>query len=320
MDVVGIDRPCMDCLIRVKQLPRPNQGAHVEENSWQGGGKVATALAALGRLGAECAIIGDTGSDSYGQFCKNDLEYHHVDTARLRVHEGAQTSLCFVLSDEETHGRSIMGKIGTCPKFALDDEDKALIKSAKILHLSWADENCLEAAKVAKENGVIVTFDGDYYHEEVNELLPYIDAFIGSEFFFDAYFKDDPETDRQKRCEKIRAKGPKICVFTFGADGCVVDSDEGYFEVPAAEVPRIVDTVGAGDVFPGAFLFGMLQEDWSLKKIAEFAGVVASLKCMQIGGRAGIPDFKTAEHFYQTGEILESDIPERVAKYSSFAI
>ena len=52
-----------------------------------------------------------------------------------------------------------------------------------------------------------------------------------------------------------------------------------------------MDTTGAGDVFRGAFAYGIFQK-WPLKKTAQFATVVAGLKCTRVGGRAGIPTLK----------------------------
>ena len=58
MDVVGIEIPCIDLLVHVDRLPRENEGARLLEYSWQGGGKVATALVTLARLGAKTGVIG----------------------------------------------------------------------------------------------------------------------------------------------------------------------------------------------------------------------------------------------------------------------
>jgi sugar/nucleoside kinase (ribokinase family) len=50
----------------------------------------------------------------------------------------------------------------------------------------------------------------------------------------------------------------------------------------------VVDTTGAGDVFHGAFLYGLLQ-GWKAGDILLFANAVSALKCTRLGGRAGIP-------------------------------
>ena len=50
----------------------------------------------------------------------------------------------------------------------------------------------------------------------------------------------------------------------------------------------VVDTTGAGDVFHGAFLYGLLQ-GWEAGDILRFANAVSALKCTRLGGRTGIP-------------------------------
>ena len=57
-----------------------------------------------------------------------------------------------------------------------------------------------------------------------------------------------------------------------------------------------MDTTGAGDVFHGAFIYGMLQR-WELMKTIKFASVVAAIKCTRLGGRTGIPDRQQALRF-----------------------
>jgi len=58
-------------------------------------------------------------------------------------------------------------------------------------------------------------------------------------------------------------------------------------ESPAFKVP-VIDTTGAGDVFHGAFIYGLLQK-WSLEEIIRFSHAAAALNCMHIGARGGIP-------------------------------
>ena len=52
-----------------------------------------------------------------------------------------------------------------------------------------------------------------------------------------------------------------------------------------------VDTTGAGDVFHGGFIYGLLQ-NWEVEEILRFANAVAALKCQDLGGRKGIPYLK----------------------------
>jgi sulfofructose kinase len=66
------------------------------------------------------------------------------------------------------------------------------------------------------------------------------------------------------------------------------------FKVPVA------DTTGAGDVFHGAFIYGLIQ-NWNLEDVIRFAHAVAAMKCMQIGARRGIPRLSDVQEFLKNG-------------------
>ena len=117
----------------------------------------------------------------------------------------------------------------------------------------------------------------------------------------------------EEECREIFASGPKIVVFTFGEKGCVGYSKEGFFVLPAFSVD-VVDTVGAGDVFHGAFLAQLLKGQ-SVMECARAASAVSAIKCTRIGGRAGIPNSETLQKFLDTGEIEYTEIDERVNFY-----
>ncbi|HEX7548494.1 MAG TPA: PfkB family carbohydrate kinase, partial [Candidatus Methylomirabilis sp.] len=57
---------------------------------------------------------------------------------------------------------------------------------------------------------------------------------------------------------------------------------------------------GAGDVFHGAFLYGLLQ-GWEVGDILRFANAVSALKCTRLGGRAGIPTLAEVQAFLSAG-------------------
>jgi ribokinase len=57
--------------------------------------------------------------------------------------------------------------------------------------------------------------------------------------------------------------------------------------MPAFSV-QTIDTTGAGDVFHGGFIFGLLK-GWGIEDTIRFASATAALKCTKVGGRSGIP-------------------------------
>ena len=107
--------------------------------------------------------------------------------------------------------------------------------------------------------------------------------------------------------------GPPVVVFTLGPHGCVGYSKDGFFQLDSYDV-QVADTVGAGDVFHGAFAVGMVEGMTALEA-AKLATAVACIKCTRIGGRAGIPDRATSEKFMKTGEIDYTEIDQRTVFY-----
>lgn len=310
IEVVGIGIPVMDLLIHTKSIPQVNGFSTLEECSWQGGGKVTSALAALGRLGVETGIVGVIGGDLYGKFQLEDFERHKVDTSRLVVDQDGQTHFCICLSDQETQSRSLMGRRSVIRDLTMEDLDRDYITQGRYLHLSHMDPVVRQAALWAREKGVGVVFDADVYREEIAANYDVIDVFIASEFYYRTVFKDDCY---EKNCRAIREKGPDIVVFTFGERGCLGVYGDRFFEAPAFSVP-VMDTTGAGDVFHGAFIYGLLQ-GWSVEETARFASAVSAIKCTRVGGRAGIPDRTTVDRFLKDGTIDYTDIDRRVAFY-----
>ena len=63
--------------------------------------------------------------------------------------------------------------------------------------------------------------------------------------------------------------------------------EEVFERFPAFKV-HAVDTTGAGDIFHGAFIYGLLH-NWPLDRIMTFANAAAGLNCTHLGARGGIP-------------------------------
>jgi len=310
IEVIGIGNPIMDFLIHTNKIPMTNGFSRLKDYSWQGGGKVPSALVALGRLGVKTGIIGIVGDDAFGRFCIEDFKRHNVDTSRIIVDPNGQTSFCICISEEETQGRSFIGRGFTLRELTVDDLDKDYITQGKFLHLSDMGQVAKQAAIWAKEKGVKVVFDADFYDEKIEKNYAAIDVFIASEFYYDAVFKDE---NYEKNCKTIQEQGPEIVVFTFGERGSLGVYGNKYFEVPAFSV-KVMDTTGAGDVYHGAFIYGLLQ-GWDIEYTARFSSAVAAIKCTRIGGRAGIPDLPTVEKFLKDGTIDYSEIDKRVDFY-----
>lgn len=308
-ELCAIGMPFADTLIGVDRIPGPNQDVPMRSFSFQGGGKVTTASVTAAELGITCCVMGIVGDDAYGRFLLEDFDYYGIDRAGV-LSEG-DTAFSVILSDAETRGRTIVLSERKGRWLTPGEIDREKLAACRILHLDRPFEAHIEAAKCVRDAGGLVSFDGDQYEDGTQAMMPLIDIFIGSEFYYQRLFGSSP--DYRGNMERVRALGPRVVVFTLGERGCVGVSCDGYFEEPAFRVD-VADTLGAGDVYHGAWLAGYLR-GLSARESARLANAVAAIKCTRRGGRAGIPDWDTAQEFMRSGHIDYTRIDQKVKKY-----
>lgn len=315
-ELIAYGTPFIDNLVHIDHLPtHKDEGARILQTSWQGGGKVSSALTAFGQLGGYSTMLGVAGADSYGEFLIRDYQRYNVDTSHM-VRDGINY-FSLVLSDKVTHGRNIIGRPGTTRKYTLEDLDEDFVKQHKVVHLENADPVSHRLAQLIHEVGGTVCFDGDGYSEATQDFIPEIDVFIGSEFYYNTLFGDS--TEYEKNLRTVMARGPRIVVFTLGDKGSVVTwGQDGYYFAPGYKV-EVVDTLGAGDVYHGGFIFAMMQGKRP-DECAQFANAVSAIKCTGIGGRAATPTLQMVEDFMRTGTCDRTLIEEKTRLYSNFGL
>jgi len=313
VDIVGLGNPVMDLVVNLPFMPPKDSALRANEMFHQGGGKISTGMVACARLGARAGVLAKVGGDFTGDFILGDFNYNGVDTSRILRGE-ADTSSHFVISisEEETGTRVFIGR---APRRIIDPMTAAevcfdYIAGAKCLLLENGGEASLAAAKFAKERGITVAVDGDSYSAEMEAMLPWVDIFIGSEFYHQKRFGD---LDMRESCEAVRAMGPAVVWFTLGARGCAGLADGVFHELPAFPVD-VRDTTGAGDVFHGAYLVAVLEGMGHLE-CARFAGAVSAIKCTYVGGRTGIPTKAVVDHYLKDGMIDTRELEERLVYY-----
>jgi sulfofructose kinase len=296
--IVGLGLAVLDVLIRLKDMPTWERGTGISAFRLDGGGPVATAMAAAARLGARVAYMGTAGTDVAAEIKLRELERYGVDLRYVVRRPGPETQVVIVYVDEETGERVFAGLRGVDRVLLQPEElDREAITSAEYLHLDGCHPDAaLQAAKWMKEAGKKVVLDGAKHAGPVGEhmraLIPYVDVLIcGSGFVPSLTGKDDI----WEAGEAALALGPSIVVQTEGADGSYTVTCDERFHMPAFAVD-VVDTTGAGDVFHGAYIVGLLQ-GWNLRQITAFSTAVSALKCTKLGGRAGVPCFDDAVAF-----------------------
>jgi ribokinase len=156
-------------------------------------------------------------------------------------------------------------------------------------------EVSIYAAKKAREKNIPVMLDAGRIREGMIELANICDYVVASEEFAKDLMSNEPVFDPEKAIMHMKSFNAKAVTITLGEKGSITLSGDEIFHIPAYKV-EVVDTTGAGDVFHGGYIYGLLQK-WDIKKVIHFASAFAALKCRKLGGRAGIPTLKEIEDF-----------------------
>jgi sulfofructose kinase len=303
-DIIGLGLATLDILIRLGDLPTWEHGAGCSAVDLDGGGPVGTACVAAARLGARVGFIGTAGNDQLAALKIQSLQADDVDLSGLAKRDEPENQVVVVYVNQVTGERVFSGLRGFGGEpLQVDEIDQAYITSATYLHL---DGTYIEAAEQAAQwmhsAGKKVSLDcaksdGRPVWGKLQELVPCSDILICGSGFGRAL---TGHSDLWQAGEAMVSLGPQIVVQTEGKGGSYTLTAEERFHTPAFEV-EVVDTTGAGDVFHGAYLVGLLR-GWDLHKVALFASAVSAIKCTSLGGRKGIPTFEHALAFLQQRE------------------
>lgn len=284
----------------VEEFPRSDSKIEALKLFQQGGGPAATAAVTLARLGAKVALIGKVGDDHWGQQILDGLIEEDVGTRGLIVEHGRSSPLSFVTVERDTGKRTIVHRRGAVSPLTEADLNADLLLSGKILLIDGLHPRAaLSASKTARDKSIQVLLDTGAFKPHVPDLLALANVVIAPEYFVAEYGSGKYPA---QVAQDLLNLGPKIVVITQGERGGLCFTKDEQFSYPGFEV-NVVDTTGAGDVFHGAFAFGLLKE-WNLKKTATFASAVAALKCTSLGGRTGIPSLQEALDFLRKRSML----------------
>lgn len=282
------------------------------------GGAPANVLAMYAKLGGQTAFIGKVGDDAFGRFLTDTMKSAGIDVSEVRTDNEIPTTLAFVQLDENgDRSFSFYRKPGADVMLTREELPHDLLKSCKIFHfgsVSLTDEPCrsatLEAVKLAKQAGAIISYDPNYRPllwkdkaravKEMSDALVYADILKVSE---EELTLLTGEHDLQAGAQKLVQSGASVVLITLGAKGAFYYTPSCHGILRTYDV-KTVDTTGAGDAFLGALLWCLSgkslaqlqtleQSDW--ESIVAFANAAGSLTTTSKGAIPAMPDKQQIE-------------------------
>ena len=241
------------------------------------GGSAANTLIAAANFGASVFYSCKVADDTLGDFYHTDLVASGVATNLDRIRDAGTTGRCLVMVTDDAE-RTMNTYLGITGDLGPHEVDVEALSQSKMLYIEGylassdkARMAALEAKQQAEALGIPValTFSDPAM---VTYFKDAVTAMVGSGV--DLLFCNAQEamtwtetSDMESALAEL-SKTAKRWVCTRGAEGASVWDGERRVDVPGRVVTPI-DTNGAGDMFAGAFLFG-LSQGWSHEKAARF--------------------------------------------------
>ena len=272
-------------------------------------GDTVNMLVAASRLGTTTGYITRLGRDPSTGYLLNAWRKEGIDTSQVKEVDGFNAVHFVSLLPGGDREFIYYRKGSAASTMEPSDLDPDYVASAQILHVSGipqaisasARATVLRAMEIARERGVLVSYDPNYRHQlwtreeacrGMEEVLPFVTYLLPSS-------PADAEvllgvSDAQQVIQTFRARGIEVVAVKCGSNGAVVGAGDEVFEVPAYSPGPVIDTTGAGDAFNGGFLHGLLR-GMSPRDAALLGTIAAGLK---VRGRGALTTMPTGEEVY----------------------
>ncbi len=268
---------------------------------------------AVARLKVSSALIGVVGKDEFGKLLLDRLRNDGVDTSHMRIAENYTTGTAFVTYSPSGSRKFIFHlRHAAAGQLSPRDVDEEFIKSAKFLHIMGSalslsqssKEACYKALEIAVEYGIKISLDPNVRPEllsieEIRRICKPVleNAYLvlpSSEEAIMLTGRKSPD----EACRILIDMGVEIIALKKGAEGSTIYTKEEVLPIPAFKVEEI-DPTGAGDIYDGAFIVGLINR-WPLNRIGLFANAAGAISVTRVGLIDSCPYLEEVEKFIST--------------------
>ena len=260
------------------------------------GGSSANTVVCLAELGNNVQFIGRVKNDQFGNFFSSDIKKSKTIFNTPPTNEGASTAHSIILITPDAQ-RTMLTYLGASIEFEPKDIDFSTLKESKYLYLEgylWDSELAknafLKAAQIAKQSNTKIilslsdSFCVDRHRTSFLELIDeYVDIVFCNESEVLSLFKKD----KLANCQGDLSSLCELVVVTIGSKGSLVINKNKIEEIMSINKGKVIDTTGAGDIYAGGFIHGLIN-NYSLKKCGELGSICAGHIITQLGSRSDI--------------------------------
>ena len=268
----------VDTIALVDQYPQEDERVVAQQISRAGGGPAAVALS---RLGIRSAIVGTIGDDADGKEVLRIFEKEGVDTSGISIGNTA-TAGSVIVASKKNSARAISTR-QPVTQSPLNESAKKMLSAATWIHVDHVGVTRLNEAGITRGKGPQISFDAGYGVEDFDPSL--VDLFVPTDRQMALRY---PGVSLSVALENDSTKAGNTVVATQGSAGSSGYSPETGLVSASGFKVEVTSTLGAGDVFHGAFIAQIIQ-GFELSQALRRANAVAALSCRGLDGQSMIP-------------------------------
>lgn len=282
----------MDLVVTLSRLPRIGETVIGDRLQRFPGGKGANQAVAAARLGAEVAMVGRVGKDSFGDELLANLTSDGVDIESVARDPDEPTGAALILV--EKGGENLIAVARGAGRL-VGDADVARAtgslneRDVLLLQLEIPLAAVAAAARRAKAAGARVILNAAPVARLEASLLSQLEVLVVNEIEAEPLL-GRPATDPGQAEQAAHAAvtlGARSAVVTLGAAGAVLAHGKEIHRMKPQRV-QAVDATGAGDAFVGG-LAAALAAGAALVEAAELAGAAGAAAVTKPGAQASLP-------------------------------
>lgn len=252
-----------------------------------GGGPAFNSAYLCGKWNAPTSFLTQIGGDENGSYLKEVLKQGNVNLDYIVENKNMKTPYSYIFTNSQTGDRTLFNFPGKVEQvdFTFPKEDVSVI-------LSDGHEPELSVQAIKAYPNAISIVDAGGYRECTMTVAKEVDYLVCSEYFASQHTGKEIDPDDWDTCvevfEEIEKINGKHVVITLGDKGLLYKEEGEIKHLPAFKV-KAVDTTGAGDIFHGAFTYGIYNH-LPYVDILKMSSMASAVACETLGGNTSIPE------------------------------
>lgn len=290
-NIVVVGSMNMDLVVKTERNPEKGETIIGKSFNQFPGGKGANQAAAIGALGGMVELVSACGKDNFGNSLLKSLKNRGVNVNNVfQIDANTGIALITVEGDGDNRIIIVQGANAYLTSNLINNvEDRIKNAGLVLLQMEIPLETVIHTIELANHYQTKVILDPAPAQRIPEKVYRKIDYLLPNNGELNLLLDDYNLKTEKDKIDQLLAWGVKNLLVTRGSEGVDFYTKGSYKRYPTLKFEP-VDTTAAGDIFAGAFAFG-LQKGWDIEQSIKFANKAAAISVTRPGAQSSLPTY-----------------------------